>query len=298
MSRKENTFKTGRRLTGLAMVVVIVLALTKAIVGFVSGAVVLVADAVHSISDFFVLLASWFGFKIAGRARTKRFPYGFYKAETLAAMFISLMILSAGIMLFTEGVKELFTTCPLRHTSLALFVSALAVIVSLVLSIWEKWVGKRINAHSLIATAEHTLMDAATSLLVFISIILIKLGVPYIEGVLTILISAVILWVGVKNGRIAIYGLMDATPSPELENTIAQVANAVEGVKGIGAVAVRQAGPFYFGELHLKIAGNTHVSTAHSISHEVEQAVRRQIPQVEALTVHIEPSVKSEEKKK
>lgn len=293
-----NELKTGQRLTGIAMIIVVLLAALKAIVGFISGAMVVVADSVHSASDVLVLLASWFGFKIADRPATKKFPYGFYKAETLAAMFISLLILSAGVMLFAEGVRKLLIVCPLQHTSLALGVSLLAVIVSLTLSIWEKKVGKRINAHSLVATAEHTLMDAATSLLVFFSIILIKLGIPHIEGSLTILISAVIIWVGVKNGWIAVYGLMDATPNPELEITIANVADSITGVKGVGAVAVRQAGPFFLGELHLKVAGNTPVSTAHEISHEVEKAVKEKVPQLGALTVHIEPSVRSEERKR
>lgn len=289
---KEQALKRGQQVTRIAMGVVLLLIIVKTVVGLITGAIVLIADAVHSFSDLVVLIASWLGFKVASRPATKKFPYGFYRAESLAALFISLMIILAGLLLLCEGYKKLFVVSVLHYTCLALVVSLLASIISFFLAVWERRLGKKINANSLIATADDTMMDSVTSLLVFISIILLRFRVPYIEGVLTMLISVVLIRVGIKNGRIAVYSLMDATMQPEVIAKIKTVANSVSGVKGIGAVTVRQAGPFLFGELHLKVAGSTHVSTAHNISHEAEEKVKQKIPAIEALTVHIEPSTK------
>lgn len=285
---KANVYRA-KKTAARAGAITLALAAVKGLAGTLSGSSALLADALHSVSDLLSLGASWFGLKLASRKPSDRFPYGFYRAETLAALAVSAMILYLGIRLLIEGATHLTTTSSQSHPYAAMSVALGSAVVAFFISRWEGRVSRSTGSQSLAATADEARIDIATSLLVFVAVAATKYGIGYIEGIVTIAISCVVMWVGVKNASGAVLGLMDASVDPELETEVSQIIAELPGVRRAQKMHARRAGPFYFLEGHVHVAGSMDVTRSHALSHEAERLVRGKKPQVEGVILHIEP---------
>jgi len=279
----------GQKVAATTTIITLALALVKGIIGYFTGSLVLVADAFHSGVDVIAKFASWFGLKIASRKASDTFPYGFYRAETLAALLVSVIIIYMAISILIEGIHKFLLPPEIEYTQLALSASLASATVAFFISRWEAKTAKTINSSSLKANADESRMDIYSSLVVFVTIILTSYHIPYIEGIITILLSILILIIGIKNGRIAIYGLMDAITDKNLKNNMENLLSNIEGVKEIKELKIRQSGPFLFGEVHISVDPVIDVERAHDISEHLEQEAKKAFPQLEFLTVHIEP---------
>lgn len=281
--------KQGEQVAGFATLITLALAVGKGAIGYLSGSIALVAEAVHSASDVLTILASWFGLRIASRRPSRRFPYGYYKAESLATLFVSGVILYGGIALGLAGIRRLTALPQIKVVHFALGISAISALVAYILARWERKVGDKINSQSLIANSQDTQLHIFSSLVLLIAISASYFYIPYIEGVFTLGLALLILWVGLKNGRIAIYSLMDASMNPHMEREISSLLRSFKEVKGVEMVKIRQAGPFFFGEASIQMRKSLDVARSHEISHQLMKRARDRFPQIEAFNISIEP---------
>jgi len=280
----------GRRVAAVATVLTLLLMAAKGLIGYLWNSPALRADAVHSGADALAIFASWLGLRLADRAPTKRFPFGLYRAETLAALAVSVVILTAGIRLLSEAVPGLIRGGEILHHSWqVLLIALISAVLSSGIFLWEKRVGNRLNSQSLLANADESRIDIITSLAVFFGAGATYLGIQRAELAVALGLSLLIIWLGLKHGRIAVYALLDASLSPDLETQAWAIANAVPGVLAVEQVRLRRAGPFCFGVAHIRVRKTLDVARAHEVAHEVVRAVRKTIPQIEMLTVHLEP---------
>ena len=217
---KVELLKKGQRAVEIVSVITLVLALVKLSAGLISDSIVLISDAIHNIADLVAVIASWFGLRIAQRKPTERFPYGFYKIETLMAFLISIFILFAAYNLFTESYSKLFISSTLTLPSVALATSFVSIIISFLISKYEKRIGREINSQSLLTLAQESRIDIITSVGVFITLILVYLGLPYVEGIVGLAISVLIFKVGLENAYNALLSLLDVSPGKEIERKI------------------------------------------------------------------------------
>ncbi|MGV8123734.1 MAG: cation diffusion facilitator family transporter [Candidatus Xenobiia bacterium LiM19] len=288
--------KKGRTVAAFSAVILLLLIITKAIVGYISNSSAILAEAFHSAGDILTILAAWIGLKVASRKPDEQFPYGYYKAENLAGLTVSFIISLIGIGLLKEGTERLLVLPEIKHVPMALCTMALSSIVSVVLAIWELRIGKKINSQVLIVHGQELYIDAFTSFSVFISVILSGLKIPFIEGAITIIISIMMLSMGIKSIRISILALMDANPNPKLIENIKEVILAIEDIKQTELILLRQAGPFYFGECRIKVSPSVNIMSAHEISHMATLKVQQKYPRIATFTVHIEPYVPTKRK--
>jgi cation diffusion facilitator family transporter len=281
---------SGKRVAAAATLITGLLALAKGIIGHLRGSPALTADAVHSLADMLAIFASWIGLKLAERPPTKRFPFGFYRAETLASLLVSALILFAGVHLLVESIKGLAGQAGELHHSVDVLIAALlSALISYGIYIWEKRVGNRLGSQSLLANADESRIDVLTSLAVFAGTGASYLGVSKVEMVVTALISVFIVWLGFKHGRVALYSLLDASLDPDLERRVIEAAGEVPGVMRVAEVQLRQAGLFRFGIARIQLRKSVDITRGHDIAHRVVHAVRAAIPRIESLTVHLEP---------
>ena len=286
----DDRLAQGRRVAGAATLLTLLLAVAKGGVGYLRQSPALAADAVHSAADTLAILASWFGLKLASRPPTKRFPFGLYRAETLAALLVSAILFVAGARLLVEGISGLTRgAAPLSHGVEVPFVALVSAVVSFGIYLWEKRVGAKINSQSLLANADESKTDVMTSLAVFVATAASHVGAPQVELVVAIGLSVLIMWLGAKHGRTAIYVLLDASLDAELESHAAAIAADVPGVMRVEQVRLRRAGPFCFGIAHIQMRKSVDVTRAHDVAHQVAQSVRETLPEIENLTVHLEP---------
>lgn len=294
--KMKDIFQRGKRATLFAGTATVIFAFLKGIVGFFSGSIVLIADAVHSAADSLSTFLAWFGLKISQRKPTERFPYGFYKAETIVSLFISLLILFVGFDILKESIQKLFLSYQLNFPLLSIGVAFLDAFVMFVLGTYELKVGKEINSQSLIADGTESRMHLLSSSIVIGGLISKILNIPYIEALMGMIISLFVLRVGIFSLKNSIYSLLDVSPSKEIEEEIRKILNQIAGVSGVEGLKLRKSGPFIFGEVYIKIKKNINLERAQEISKEVEEKIKRRIKEIDSFIVIPLPWQTTEEK--
>jgi len=294
MNEKIKLLKKGQRTALISSLISLLLAILKGIVGVLSNSVVLIADALESATDIASGLASFFGLRIAQKKPDEKFPYGYYKAENIASLFIGMLIIYAAINLLILSYHRLFTIPEIGYGYIPLIVVAFSGIISLLTSNYLKKKGNQLNIQSLIANSKDRLKDFFVSIIIFI-VIALK-NIPYIEGVVSILISLVILRMGILTARDAIFSLMDVSPSKELEKKVKKIISSISGVEDVKHIRLRSSGPFIFGECHVKIRKYVNVSRAHEIADNIEEKIKKNVKQIESFTIHVEPFKSSKQK--
>jgi cation diffusion facilitator family transporter len=291
MTERTARLKAGQKVAIWATAVTLLIAVLKSAVGTRFNSKVLVADALHSATDTVAIFASAFGLWLASREKSRRFPYGLYKAETLVTLIIGTLILWAGAELLLDGYRKLLFIPPfIRFPALPVAVSGLSIAVAFLVARKERQTGQAINSQSLLANASESMLDIVSSVAVLSGILMAYWRIPYVEGVIIILISLLILKLGLGNAWRSLLVLLDANLDEPLQAQIEHTLLEIPGVKDVEDIKIRQAGPFRMVEL--KIAANPSITIyqAHNIADEIERQVGQKHTTVESVFVHVEPS--------
>ena len=290
MENKIERLKKGRRIAFISAIVSLLLAAMKGIIGYLFGSQVLIADAFHSGADLLTHAASGFGLWIASRSKTTKFPYGLYRAETLACLIVGGFIVVAGVEILREGYHRLFYLEPVKSFPiLPVAASIISSVAAFVIARMESKVGKSIGSQSLIATSRGVFLDIYISLIVSIGILLAYFRIPYIEGAIIILISLLLFKLGIANTWTSLLVLMDANLDPELQYELEKKINEIYGVKGVSDVKIRQSGPFRMVECTIKTRPSLPLYRAHELANKVEELIARDYENVESVFIHVEP---------
>ena len=268
------------------------LAIIKILAGVVGNSYALIADGIESTADILSSTIVWGGLRIAARDADAEYPFGYGKAETLAAATVSLMLLGAAIAIAFEAAREIVTP----HHSPAPFTLVVLVVVVLVKEVLFRKVyavGAEVGSEAIRADAWHHRSDAITSLAAFIGISVAIGGGEGWESAddwAALVAATVIAWTGIRVLRPAIGGLMDRSAEPEIRARIRDIASAVDDVRAVEKVIVRRAGTVYFVDLHVHADPLMSLRDAHVVSGKVKSAIRSQLPNVRGVLVHMEPS--------
>jgi cation diffusion facilitator family transporter len=284
------SLKRGQRVAITATVAILLLAVAKFVAGCLFDSRILIADAFHSGVDVLALFASWFGLWLASRKESARFPYGLYKAETFVTLVIGVLVIWAGFENLVEGYRKLFLLAS-HHAfpALPVLISGISVFVSYFVAKTEKETGAFINSGALQANASEAFLDIFTSLVVLAGILLAHAKIPYIEGSIVMLIALLIIRLGLKNVWTPILILLDASLDPKLQAEIEEKISAVDGVKGVSDVKMRQSGPFKMVECNIATGPSVSVYKAHELADKIENLIARDYNQIESVFVHVEP---------
>ncbi len=283
--------KYAENVTKNVLLALIFLFLLKFLVGTLTQSPVLIADALHSVVDASALFACYIGLKLASKPSSERFPYGYYKAESLAALFISLLILLGAFELGKNAISEIFNLGSIQETNTlpALFVAGFSAVFSFFIARMEEKAAKRSNSQALHASSKESMIDVLSSFLVFGSLVFSKFGIMYAQPLCTVVIVVLVVKMAFENLYQSILALMDISPSRELEMNVIKAIGKISGIEGFEELKLRKAGPFVFGEVTLKIRKSVSVERAHEISKILEHKIKSFAPEIEAITIRIEP---------
>ncbi len=283
--------KRGIRSAQLGMLVNTGLAMTKLVAGVVGNSYALVADAVESIADIFSSLIVWSGLSVASRDPDETYPFGYGKAESLAAAIVSLMLLGAAAGICIEAIKEIRTP---HHTpapwTLAVLVGV--IIVKALLSKRVGGIGHTIGSTAVQADAWHHMSDAITSAAAFVGIAIAVLGGPGWEAAddwAALVASGIIVYNGLSMLRPAVADLMDRSAGPEVLDPVRRAAESVPGVLATEKLAMRRTGMTYRVTIHVQTDPEMPLHEAHVLSGKVKSAIRAAMPRVQSVLVHMEP---------
>ncbi len=285
----KDKLKKGQKITQLAFLLVVFLAGSKAAIAFLSGSILLLSDAVHSATDLLPILACFFALKIAQKKASKHFPYGFYKAENLATLLISFLIFYGAYQISREGLGRLSSVAEIKIPLLALSISLIDAFVLYLFGKYQIKAGKEINSQSLTAIGKENKTHLFSSLAVFGGVLASYFQLPFVEGIGTLIIALLLFSIGFSAFKDSLFSLMDVSPSKEIEKKVAKAIEKVTGIEELFDLKLRKSGPFIFGETKVGIRKSIDVSRAHEIANKVEKKVKKAVPQIESLIVHIKP---------
>jgi cation diffusion facilitator family transporter len=292
----EDIFEQGKKATIRAALATVFFAITKAIVGFISGSVVLMADAIHSVADSFTTFAAWFGLRVAQKKPSEKFPFGFYKVENITALLISVIILFAGYGIIRESFQKIFSQYELNIPLIAIGVAILDAIIMFTVGTYEMKVGKKINSQSLIADGRESRLHLLSSSIVLIGLISKIVGIDYLEGIMGIILSLFIFQIGIESAKDSIFALMDVSPSKDIEKEIKNILNGISGLRDFENLRLRKSGPFIFGQVKIKIGKSIDVKRGYEISNKIGKEIKEKVKTVDSFIVSLEPFETSKKK--
>ncbi len=267
--------------------VLVVLSIAKAVVGLLSGSIALLADAAHTIMDIAGSVIVWLGLRLSLRKPTDLFPYGFYKAESVCALIVCIIMVLTGAEILRDSIERLYGPSVISFRPVVIAVAIGSGFVSYFLARYKERAGREISSQGLRIESRHSFADVLNSGLVCGSVLFTYMGVSWVEPLAAVIISAFIFWAALTFGKDSIFALMDVSPQPAIRKAIEETIVGTPEVKGVHALKVRRAGPFIFVEAHVEMDGRTSLEKAHAIADEVEDRVQEKFKEVDSTTIHV-----------
>ena len=282
------TSARGIRAVQISLVGLGLTALLQLAVVFVSASVALLADTIHNFSDALTAVPLWIAFVLGRRAASRRFTFGFRRAEDIAGLFIVAMIAASAGLAAWESVRRLVDPHPIGNVALVAAAGLIGFAGNEAVALYRIRVGREIASAALIADGYHARADGFTSLGVLAAAAGVWLGFPQADPIVGLLITVAILFV-LRDAAGQVFGrLMDAV-EPELVADVERTAAAVQGVEGVDAVRMRWIGHALEASLHVTVDCERSVADGHRIAEEVRHALFHAVRRLDTVTVHVDP---------
>lgn len=279
------TSREGMRTLWLSLAILGATAVAQALIAAWSGSIALLSDTIHNAVDALTALPLGVAFVLGRRAPTRRYTYGYGRAEDLAGIVIVLLIAASSALAAFAAVDRLIHPRPVTHLA-AVALAALAGFIG------NEWVaryrittGRRIGSAALVADGLHARTDGFTSLAVLAGAGGAALGRHTADPIIGLVITVAIL-VTLSDAARQIYRrLMDAV-DPDLIDRVEATLRAADGVQAVGAVRMRWIGHTLRAEAEIVVNPQLTVVQAHALAVEAEHALIHAVPRLAAVTVH------------
>lgn len=279
-----------RRVLLVTLALNIVVVIGKLIAGALAGSLAVISDAIHSSVDSLNNIVGLVVMKYATAEPDEGHPYGHAKFETLAAFAIAGFLFVTCYQLSLSAVRRLWAhDAPSPEiTSLTIGVMVGTIIANIIVTVYERREGRRLQSDFLIADSTHTRSDVLVSCSVLAGLALIRAGYVWLDPVISLGVAVVIAWSGYQIFKATVPVLVDAAPVPA--SRIAEIVQSVPGVHSAHDIRSRSQGGEMFVEMHLHVANEIerdHVAS-HAITEEIERRLESEFGKVTA-TIHVEP---------
>ncbi|MET7605296.1 cation diffusion facilitator family transporter [Streptomyces avermitilis] len=279
----------GMRALWVSLAVLGVTAAAQAVVVVLSGSVALLGDTVHNAADALTAVPLGIAFVMGRRAATRRFTYGYGRAEDLAGIAIVLTIAASAVFTAWAAIDRLLEPRPLDH----LPVVAVAAVIGFAGNEWvarhRLRVGRAIGSAALVADGLHARTDGFTSLAVLVGAGGAALGWPAADPLVGLAITAAIALVLRDAAREVFRRVMDAV-DPALVDRAERALKEVPGVRDVGELRLRWIGHRLRAEVAVVVDGEASVRQAHRIAVEAEHTLLHAVPRLTAALVHADPA--------
>jgi cation diffusion facilitator family transporter len=279
----------GIRAVKISLVALLATGIVQAVVVVVTGSVALLADTIHNFSDALTAVPLWIAFVLSRRSPTRRYTYGYGRAEDLAGVFVVAMITLSAIVAGYESIRRLFDPQPINNLGVLIAAGLIGFIGNELVAVYRIRVGRRIGSAALVADGLHARTDGFTSLAVVVGAVGVLLGFPLADPIIGILITVAILVVLRGAARDIYRRLMDAV-EPEIVDQADAVLRAVAGVRDAEHLRLRWIGHRIRAEAGLVVDPTLTVVEGHAIASEAEHALLHHVPKLVAATMHVSPA--------
>ena len=265
----------------------LLVAAAKIVLGLATGAVSILSDGFHSLTDTASNVVAYVGVRLARRPPDADHPYGHRKFETMASLGILVFLLLVVIEVLSAAWERLQDNSVPEVGPLTFWVMGGTFLVNLAVMRYERREGRRLQSEVLIADAHHTQSDLLTSGTVIAALVGVRLGYTQLDPIAAIIVAGFIGY--------ACWEIFLGT-SPILsdrmvldEAAVQQVIAEVPQVLGCHHIRTRGSSDFVFLDLHIWLDPAMRLDEAHAISHEVKDRLMARIPAIKDAIIHIEP---------
>ncbi|MFF7682651.1 cation diffusion facilitator family transporter [Microbacterium sp. NPDC007973] len=273
----------GIRALKISLLILLATTALQAVVVAFTGSIALLADTIHNFADALTAIPLWIAFVLGRRAATRRYTYGYGRAEDLAGMFIVFVVALSAIVAGWQAIDRFITPRPIEHPWLLVAAGLIGFLGNEAVAIYRIRVGRRIGSAALVADGVHARLDGFTSLSVVLGAIGVLLGFPLADPIIGLLISVsimVLLWGTVKSIGAR---LMDAI-DPALVDRAERSLERTTGVAAVREVRLRWVGHRLTGAAVVDVEVPDLESARHIAAH-AEAHVREALRNLDRFTV-------------
>jgi len=283
------TSAVGIRAVKISLIGLGATAVVQLVVAIVSGSIALAADTIHNFSDALTAVPLWIAFAVGRRPATRRYTYGFGRAEDLAGIFVIGMISLSAIIAGYEAIRRLIHPVPIEHVGWVAAAGLIGFLGNEVVAVYRIRIGRRIGSAALVADGLHARTDGFTSLAVLFGAGGVALGYPLADPIVGLIITVAILAVLRTAVRDMFHRLIDAV-DPDLIDTAEASLAARPGVRDVRSIRMRWIGHRLHADAELDIDPNASLEDAHRIAHDAEHQLTHAVPKLNSALVHAYPA--------
>ena len=277
---------------GLSITSNVILSLLKIITGICSGSLSIISEAIHSLSDCFASILTFFSVSKSSKPADSDHPYGHGKYEDMAGFIEGLLIIFASLFIIIEASKKIIFGININTENyMGIFVMLIAVILNIFVSSILFKTARETNSISLYADGEHLRTDVYSSLGVLIGLILIKItGYTLLDPIIAILVAVIIFKAGYSISKRTASNLLDhSLPDENIKNIKQIIKNHANSVTlKRNSIKARQVGPTKDIDMVLQFQENTSICECHKICDEIEKEIQSIYPHC-TISIHSEP---------
>jgi len=288
MIDNEKAVREKKKIALTSVVAAVFLTSFKLIIGFITGSLGILSEALHSGLDLVAALITFFAVRIADQPADEEHHYGHGKIENYSALIETLLLLITCLWIVYEAIKRIVTgKVEIEVTVWSFAVIITSIIVDITRSKALYKVARKYNSQALEADALHFSTDIWSSAVVLIGLIGVSFNFNLADPVAALIVAVIVLGVSYRLGKRSFDALIDRAPVG-ITNEIKKIVAGIKEVKQFHNLKVRESGPYKFVDLNIHVESNLSISDAHNISHSVEKAIKNKIDNIE-VTIHIEP---------
>ena len=285
------------RITVFGTIVNTLLLAFKFLAGILGGSAAMLADAVHSLSDFLTDIVVLVFVKISNRPADRKHSYGYGKYETLATLCIGIALLAVGIGIAVDGVEKIIQVWNGETLAQPGWIAFWAAIASIALKELTYWltirVAKQVDSEALRANAWHHRSDALSSIGTGLGIggaILLGQKWTILDPIAALVVSVFIMLTALRLTYGAIGEFLEQSLPEENENEIRAIVAADKELSELHHLCTRRLGNRVAIEMHLRMPGNTPLTIAHKHASAIEQQLKQRFGDQTHINIHLEPT--------
>ncbi len=260
----------------------------KLIVGFLTGSLGIISEALHSGLDLVAAVITFIAVRISDKPADRDHHYGHGKVENLSALIETLLLFVTCIWIVYEAISRLISgETHIEVKVWSYIVVGSSIIIDLSRSRALKRVAKKYNSQALEADALHFSTDIWSSMVVLLGLICAHLGFFFADSVAALFVALIVIYVSFTLGKKAVNALLDTAPV----QTYAKIETALKGIKEISDfhdVRIRTSGADTFVDVNIHVHPSLNIQEAHNLSHKAEKEILKLVDRC-VVHIHIEP---------
>lgn len=282
-----NEIKEGEKGAWVSIIAYLCLSALKLFIGFAAGSEALLADGLNNTTDIIASLAVLIGLKISRRPPDHDHKYGHFRAETVAALLASFIMIAVGIQVLYQAVQKFFEPTITTPNMIAAWTALFSAVVMVFVYRYNIRLARKINSHAMTAAAQDNRSDAIVSIGAFIGIVGAQFGLPWLDPLAATLVGLIICKTAWDIFKDASHALTDGFDEHELFKIKKTVADT-PGVESIKDIKARVLGNNVMVDVTIEVDGTLNVVESHEISEKVEDRMMVE-HNISHVHVHIEP---------